>query len=178
MVDFSSSTQQSWCGSWFWLFLKKSKNRLSASLVRTMLLEEKRKEQKPQQRKIIKRSVTVLQIVLVTNIYFPHLNRFLCSFALVFEWQSCFHIRSEDNIGQQPWCSTSKSQDTVTITYLFNSMSLSHHKSISKTFTKSPDSAWTHCGSMRSVLALTTSASSDLIFWEMYSGLSRRTGKI
>lgn len=30
---------------------------------------EKGKEQKPQQRKIIKRSVTVLQIVFVTNIY-------------------------------------------------------------------------------------------------------------
>lgn len=49
---------------------------------------------------------------------------------------------------------------------------------VSNTVTNSPDSAWTHSGSMWSVLALTTSGSSDLIFWEMYLRLSRHTGKI
>lgn len=50
--------------------------------------------------------------------------------------------------------------------------------SVSNTLTNCPDSAWTHSGSMWSVLALTTSGSSDLIFWEMYLRLSRHTGKI
>lgn len=50
--------------------------------------------------------------------------------------------------------------------------------SASNTLTNCPDSALTHCGSMRSVHSLTTSGSSDLIFWEMYLRLSRHTGKI
>lgn len=68
----------------------------------------------------------------------------------------------------QPWATVNGHVFSVTQLFVMSRLALR----------ASPDCAWTHRGSMWSVLALTTSGPSDLILWEMYLRLSRHAGKI